>query len=221
MNKPIAAVLASTLMLGSAPVWCADSMFSVKAAADMWLPSTKIDNTRRDDANSPVLNLALEHQLPYLPNMSVRYTNVDADYASYDKYDYTVYYNILKRELMTFDAGVSMTQYANTDYQTMDAQHYSFNEMRFNWYAYADISIPNTNFDIIGQFEFGDSDGIKGSDVIAGIQYVVPLSAGELSFRGGYRVIDLEFTELAKSSPDNEMSYIFADGWFLGTQFRF
>ncbi len=98
---------------------------------------------------------------------------------------------------------------------------FSFNEMRFNWYAYADISIPNTNFDIIGQFEFGDSDGIKGSDVIAGVQYVVPLSAGELSFRGGYRVIDLEFTELAKSSPDNEMSYIFADGWFLGTQFRF
>ncbi len=221
MNKPIVAVFTSLLMMGSAPVWCAESILSVKAGADIWWPSTKIDNTRRDDANAPVLSLALEHQLPYLPNMSVRYTNVDADYATYDKYDYTFYYNILSRELLTFDAGISMTQYTDTDYQAKDAQHYSFNEMTFNWYAYADISIPNTNFDIIGQFEFGNSDGIKSSDVIAGVQYVVPMSAGDLSFRGGYRVIDLEFTDLATASPDNKMSYIFADGWFLGTQFKF
>lgn len=221
MSKPIVAVITSVLMIGAAPAWCADSMFSVKAGADMWWPSTKIDNTRRDDANAPVFSLALDHQLPYLPNMSVRYTNVDADYATYDKYDYTFYYNILHRELMTFDAGVSMTQYADSDYQAQDAQHYSFNQMTFNWYAYADLSIPNTNFDIIGQFEFGNSDGIKSSDVMAGVQYVLPLSAGDLSIRGGYRVIDLEFTDLATNSLDNKMSYIFADGWFLGTQFRF
>jgi len=61
MNKPIVAVFTSLLMIGSAPVWCANSPVGVKVAADMWLPSTKIDNTRRDDANSPVLNLAFEH----------------------------------------------------------------------------------------------------------------------------------------------------------------
>ncbi len=72
---------------------------------------------------------------------------------------------------MTFDAGISMTQYADTDYQAKDDKRYSFDEMTFNWYAYADLSIPNTNFDIIGQFEFGNSDGIKSSDVMAGLQY--------------------------------------------------
>lgn len=221
MNKPIVAVFTSLLMIGSAPAWCADSLVDVKVAADMWFPSTKIDNTRRDDAHSPVLNLALEHQLPYLPNMSIRYTNLDADYASYDKYDYTFYYNILDRDLMTFDVGIALTQYENSDYQAKDGQKYSFDDLTFNWYAHAEISLPDSNFDIIGQFEFGDNDDVKSSDVIAGVQYVVPLSTGELSFRGGYRVIDLEFTELATSSPDNEMSYVFADGWFLGTQFKF
>lgn len=221
MNKPIVAVISFALVMGSASAWCADSMFSVKAGADAWLPSTKIDNVRRDDVNAPVINLAVEHQLPYLPNASWRYTRVDADYAAYDKYDYTFYYNILNRELMTFDAGISMTQYANSDYQAKDAKHYSFNEMTFNWYAYADLSIPNTNFDIIGQFEFGDSDGIKSSDVLAGIQYVVPFAAGDLSVRGGYRVIDLEFSDLATDSPENKMSYVFADGWFAGAQFKF
>lgn len=221
MNKPIVAVFSSLLMMGSAPAWCADSLVGVNVAADMWFPSTKIDNTRRDDANSPVLNLAFEHQLPYLPNVSIRYTNLDADYASYDKYDYTFYYNILDRELMTFDAGISMTQYANSDYKAKDGKSYSFDDMTFNWYAHAEISVPETNIDVIGQFEFGNSDGIKSSDVIAGVQYVVPLSSGDLSFRGGYRVIDLEFTDLATASPDNKMSYVFADGWFLGTQFKF
>ncbi|PNH98463.1 TIGR04219 family outer membrane beta-barrel protein [Vibrio diazotrophicus] len=221
MNKPIVAVFTSLLMIGSAPVWCANSPVGVKVAADMWLPSTKIDNTRRDDANSPVLNLAFEHQLPYLPNVSVRYTNLDADYASYDKFDYTFYYNILERDLMTFDAGISMTQYANSEYKATDGQKYSFDDLTFNWYAHAEISVPETNFDIIGQFEFGDSDGIKSSDVIAGVQYVVPLAEGDLSFRGGYRVIDLEFTDLVTASPNNKMSYVFADGWFLGAQFKF
>ncbi len=56
---------------------------------------------------------------------------------------------------------------------------------------------------------------------MAGLQYVVPLSVGDLAFRGGYRVIDLEFTDLATASEDNHMSYVFADGWFLGAQFKF
>ncbi len=221
MNKPIVATLTSLMIMGSASAWSADSSMSVRVAADMWLPDTKIDNIRRDDVNSPVLNLAFEHQLPYLPNVSFRYTSVDADYAAYDKYDYTLYYNILRRELMTFDAGISFGQFSSSNYQAGDAQKYSFNELTFNWHAYADISIPNTDFDIIGQFEFGDSKGIKSSDVIAGIQYVKSLSAGELSVRGGYRVIDLEFTDLATASPDTDMSFIYANGWFFGAQFKF
>ncbi len=220
MNKPTVAVFTSVLIAGSAPAWCSDSS-SVKVGADMWWPSTKIDNTRRDDANSPVLHLAYEHQLPYLPNVSFRYTKLDADYASYNKYDYNFYYNLLSRELMTFDAGIALTQYSNSEYTAKDGQKYSFNDLTFNWYARADLSIPETNFDIIGQFEFGNGSGLKSSDVLAGLQYVKKLDSGELSFRGGYRVIDLEFSDLAKSSPDTQVSYVFADGWFLGTQFKF
>ena len=55
----------------------------------------------------------------------------------------------------------------------------------------------------------------------AGIQYRLPIQEGLWTIKGGYRVIDLEFEDLAKQSPDTETSYVFVDGWFLGAEFRF
>ncbi|MGT0149313.1 hypothetical protein ACT691_04970 [Vibrio metschnikovii] len=45
--------------------------------------------------------------------------------------------------------------------------------MTFNWFGYAELSIPNSNFDIIGQIDFGESKGIKSADMTAGIQYAI------------------------------------------------
>ena len=35
------------------------------------------------------------------------------------------YYNLLSRELMTFDAGIALTQYSNSEYTAKDGQKYS------------------------------------------------------------------------------------------------
>ncbi|CSB22073.1 ABC-type Fe3+-hydroxamate transport system component [Vibrio cholerae] len=56
---------------------------------------------------------------------------------------------------------------------------------------------------------------------MAGLQYHLPIRAGDLAFKAGYRVVDLEFTELAKQSTDVKQSFVFADGWFVGAQFSF
>ncbi|HHI5412018.1 TPA: TIGR04219 family outer membrane beta-barrel protein [Vibrio metoecus] len=221
MNRTASVALVTALMISPLSAFAAGSFYTASVGADMWLASTKIDNTRRDDANAPTLYIAFEHDFPYLPNASLRYTNLEADFASFDKYDYTLYYQVLDRELMKFDAGITLTQYANSNYRAPDARRYDFDQTTFNWYASAEIAIPHTPFDVIGQFDFGNNSDLKSSDVVAGLQYHLPIRAGELAFKAGYRVVDLEFTELAKQSADVKQSFVFADGWFLGAQFSF
>ncbi|MBY8246536.1 TIGR04219 family outer membrane beta-barrel protein [Vibrio fluvialis] len=221
MNKPAMAIVTTAFLSLSSTAWCEDSSYTVNVGAEMWRGSTKIDEIRRDTDYAPSFHAAVESDIRYLPNVSVRYTSVDADYASYDKWDYAFYYTLLHHELMNFDAGVTLTRYSNTDYQALDTRTYDFDETTFNWYASAALSIPDTNFDVIGQFDVGNSSGIKSSDVTAGIQYRLPIQEGLWTIKGGYRVIDLEFEDLAKQSPDTETSYVFVDGWFLGAEFRF
>ncbi|MBD1567234.1 TIGR04219 family outer membrane beta-barrel protein [Vibrio sp. S12_S33] len=218
MNKPTLVALTSVAMMMSAASISAESFYGGKSGADMWWGSTKVDHTRRDDVKAPTMYFAFEHQFPYVPNASIRYTTIDADYASFDKYDYTLYYKVLERELMSFDAGITFTQYDGSQYQAENNQKYSFDKTTFNWYAYAEIQIPRTNIDVIGQFDFGDGSGVKSADLMAGLQYSFPIDAGNIALRGGYRVIDLEFTELA---ADTKESFVFVDGWFLGAEFEF
>ncbi|EHV2410155.1 TIGR04219 family outer membrane beta-barrel protein [Vibrio cholerae] len=221
MNRTASAALVTALMVMPLSASAAESFYTASVGAEMWLASMKIDNTRRDDANAPNLYFTFEHGFPYLPNVGLRYTNLEADFASFDKIDYTFYYPLLNRELMKFDAGITLTQYANSDYRAPDARRYDFDQTTFNWYASAEITIPHTPFDVIGQFDFGNNSDLKSSDVMAGLQYHLPIRAGDLSFKAGYRVVDLEFTELAKQSTDVKQSFVFADGWFVGAQFSF
>jgi len=223
MNKPALALMTTAALSMGSTVAMAESSISGDVGADMWFADTKIDEHRRGDAPAPTFYFSLEHELAYVPDFSFRYTSVDADYAGFDKYDYTFYYKILERELMTFDAGVMLTQYTNSHYRTKESATpiYNFDETTFNWYAYAEIHVPDTNFDIIGQFDFSNSSGIKSADVMTGVQYKIGLGNGDLALRGGYRVIDLEFTDLAEQSPSTNQSFVFVNGFFLGAEYNF
>lgn len=196
------------------------SSIRTTVGADAWFGDTKIDEQRRDHATAANLFVAIEHDQPYLPYASLRYTSIDADYAGFDKYDFSFYYRVLEREHMLFDAGVSLTKYSDSHYRTSISPQpsYSFNELTFNWYAYAELSIPNTDFDIIGQFDFGNSKDIKRADVLAGVQYQ---ASDTVAIRAGYRVVDLEFDDLANETPEVSESLIFVDGFFVGAEFRF
>lgn len=59
--------------------------------------------------------------------------------------------------------------------------------------------MPETQFDVIGEMNFGDSKGIKSTDLMAGMQYKMPLEQSQLTLRAGYRVIDLESDTFASS----------------------
>lgn len=194
--------------------------FRTTIGADAWLADSKIDDQRRDDDIAPNVFITLEHDLDYVPYVSLRYSSVDGDYAGFDKYDFSFYYRLLERDNMLFDTGVTFTQYNNSYYYAIQSpeQKYDFDELTFNLYAYAELALPNSSFDIIGQFDFGNSKEIKRADVLAGVQYRVN---DEVAIRAGYRVVDLELDNLATLMPDVAESLIFVNGFFVGAEYRF
>ena len=222
MNKMPLIALVGMLSLSSAVSAEEEFSYTAKVGADMWWGSTKLNEVRQDDdSNSPSLYLAFEHNAPMLPNASFRYTSVDADSLAFDKYDYTFYYTLLDHKLMNFDAGVTFTQYSNSNYIEPKAggAQTSFDEFTWSFYGDAEINVPDTNFDIIGTMEFGDSSGIKSTDLMAGVQYRIPVAETEVALRGGYRVIDLDSEEFFSSEVGKE--FVMVDGWFAGAEVRF
>lgn len=223
MNKMPLIALVGMLSLSSAVSAEEEFSYTAKVGADMWWGSTKLNEVRQDDdSNSPSLYFAFEHNAPMLPNASFRYTSVDADSLAFDKYDYTFYYTLLEHKLMNFDAGVTFTQYSNSNYiepKANGAKTSTFDEFTWSFYGNAEINVPNTQFDIIGTMEFGDSSGIKSTDLMAGVQYRIPVAETEIALRGGYRVIDLESEEFFSSELGKE--FVMVDGWFAGAEVRF
>ncbi|WP_261885179.1 TIGR04219 family outer membrane beta-barrel protein [Vibrio pomeroyi] len=221
MNKMPLIALVGMLSLSSAVAAEEEFSYTAKVGADMWWGSTKLNEVRQDeDSNSPSVYFAFEHNAPMLPNASFRYTSIDTDALAFDKYDYTFYYTLLEHKLMNFDAGVTFTQYSNSNYiEPQTITQTSFDEFTWSFYGNAEINVPDTNFDIIGTMEFGDSSGIKSTDLMAGVQYRIPVSESEIALRGGYRVIDLDSDEFFKS--DLGKSFVMVDGWFAGAEVRF
>lgn len=197
-----------------------DSFYKGKVGADMWWGSTKLNEVRKDDSSSPSLYFAFEHKFPMLPNASIRYTTIDSSDLAFDKYDYTFYYNVLDHDLMHFDAGITVTQYSGSKYiEPVNGGQSDFDELTWSFYGGAEINVPKTNIDFIGSMEFGDSKGIKSTDLMAGVQYRLPVVDSEVALRGGYRVIDLDSDEVFTS--DAGKSFVMVDGWFMGAELRF
>ncbi|MBE3654219.1 iron-hydroxamate ABC transporter substrate-binding protein [Vibrio navarrensis] len=199
----------------------ADSDLDFTAGAEFWNVSTKVNEVKRDAVATGTVYTSLEHPIKYLPNARLRFSSVDADYMAFDKLDATFYYQVLDHELLHFDAGITVSDLSNSKYldlATAGAQAKSFDELIWAWYGYAEITVPETQFDVIGEMNFGDSKGIKSTDLMAGMQYKMPLEQSQLTLRAGYRVIDLESDTFASSLGK---SFIFANGWFLGAQYHF
>ena len=221
MNKMPLIALVGMLSLSSAVSAEEEFSYTAKVGADMWWGSTKLNEVRQDeDSNSPSVYFAFEHNAPMLPNASFRYTSIDTDALAFDKYDYTFYYTLLEHKLMNFDAGLMFTQYSNSNYiEPQKGTQASFDEFTWSFYGNAEINVPDTNFDIIGTMEFGDSSGIKSTDLMAGVQYRIPVSESEIALRGGYRVIDLDSDEFFDSELGK--NFVMVDGWFAGAEVRF
>lgn len=223
MSIKIATTLVSLSLVTSFSV-LAETSTTFKLGTEMWWADTKVNEVNRDSDSAPSFYAAIEHGIKYVPDARLRYSSIDADYMAFDKVDLTLYYRVFEHRMMTFDAGITISDLSNTRYVNADNPTVSseFDETIWAWYGYAEIVVPNTNIDVIGEMNFGDSSGIKSTDLMAGLQYRLPFEKSLLAFRGGYRVIDLE-SEAFKVGSDSDLGkdFIFANGWFVGAEFSF
>lgn len=121
---------------------------------------------------------------------------------------------------MHFNAGISLMNLSDTEYRNAyNNQRSDFDETEMTWFLAAELNVPNTPADIVGEVNFSDSNGFKSTDFIAALQYRMPTEGHELVMRGGYRVIDLQSETF--SSPTLGDSYVFVDGWFIGMRYQF
>ncbi|MDF2155656.1 TIGR04219 family outer membrane beta-barrel protein [Vibrio sp. CAU 1672] len=218
MTMKAACALTALTIATSFPA-LADTDVSITVGGEVWRADTKVNEVRRDSHTSGSFYAAIEHNIQYVPNARVRYSSVDADYMGFDKLDLTLYYQILEHDLLHFDAGITLSNLSDTRYiNAEDNTLADFDELIWAWYGYGEISVPNTNVDVIGEMHFGNNNGIKSTDLMAGVQYHLPLDDAQVVFRGGYRVIDLE-SESFTSTLGKE--FIFANGFFVGAEYRF
>lgn len=220
--------LKTTIALTSVAVMSAsafaESSLTTKFGAEMWFANTEVNEVNRDKDTTPSFYAALEHDVKYLPDARVRYSTIDADYMAFNKLDLTLYYQVLEHDLLHFDMGLTFSDLSNTKYVNADTDvAKDFNEMIWAWYGYAEITVPNTNLDVIGEMNFGNNSGIKSTDLMAGMQYRMPLGSNTLALRGGYRVIDLEAEQIFKPGEGSKLGkpFIFANGFYAGAEFSF
>ncbi|GLT17056.1 iron-hydroxamate ABC transporter substrate-binding protein [Vibrio zhanjiangensis] len=224
MNKTALAVMTAVAMSMASFSAMAEESTVVKVGADAWWIETEVNEIDRDKEVTPSVYVAIEHDYKYVPNARLRTTGVDNDYMAFDKLDLTLYYPILSRDLLHFDAGITFSDLSNTKYKNADnGQIKDFDGFIWAFYGYAEITVPDTNFDIIGEMNFGDSSGIKSTDLTAGVQYRMPLKESTITFRGGYRAIDLESDEFKATTTNTILGkpFIMADGFFLGVEYSF
>lgn len=219
MHKLTRMLLITSSLMGISQLVYADVAYRGEFTADLWRSRTKVDNTRHETVTTPSFDLSLEHQIDWVPNVSIRYTSLDADNMKLDKYDYTLYYPLIENKRLSLDGGITFSQYNNTLYRAKRGTVYDFDKWTWNWYSRGVIATPITGLDIIGQFSFSDNNDIHAADVLAGVRYHFSVEKMKLTLRAGYRVIDLELSE--QKSKYHNYGLVFADGFFAGVQIGF
>lgn len=195
----------------------AEESYNGEVAIEQWWGGSKIDGNREDKDQTLSFYAALETDLNYLPHLKVRYSHVDVKYTELEKYDYSLYYSVLEHDVLHFDLGLTLSSYTDTRYNNKETnQEFDFDGGIWSIYASGTIKVPNTNVNIIGQYDFADRDNKKMADFTAGLNYSLLLQPIKLSLRGGYRVMDYTFFK-----ESDKQATVFIDGWFIGIQANF
>ncbi|WP_299021482.1 TIGR04219 family outer membrane beta-barrel protein [uncultured Photobacterium sp.] len=212
MNKLTISAVAAAVALSAAVPAQAATLLGVKAGADAWFADAKINSASNSDSDThKSYYVALEHFIPLVPNVRLRYADVDAGTVSFGQTDYTAYYEILDNDAIAFDIGVTLSKFNAGKFVGE-----SFSEWQPNLYGNVEVGLPMTPVSVFGDLNFGNYDGTSTVDGQAGVKWTLPLIAADLNLRAGYRVMDYDFDFIKQSEGKVKL-----DGWFAGVEVDF
>ena len=187
-----------------------------KLGVDVWKSEPKGETTKAltfDSTTDYSIRAAIEHPIPALPNIQVRYKRFNPNNKTSsitDKYadvtDVILYYGIFSNRLVTFNFGLAYESVGGS-MQTDTAAAVDLANQNIMGHLYGEVGLLGT-----GMFLFVDTlNGImqtKEYDLQAGLGYKI---AGIFRMKLGYQKTHLE------RDKKNKLTYtVDNDGYFVG-----
>ncbi len=152
-------------------------------------------------------SIAFEHPIPVIPNVKLKYTQLDTETESnnaleelskteinLDHTDFILYYEILDN-IVKADIGVGVTRLNGTVKQF--SQNTDIDEYSPIIYAEAGAKLPFTGFSAKAEATYTNVNDVKITDAQAEFQYdFVKSIALDLGAKVGYRVLNIELNDL-------------------------
>ncbi|MDO7083591.1 TIGR04219 family outer membrane beta-barrel protein [Pseudocolwellia sp. AS88] len=197
-----------------------------------------------DDQSQGSFYVAFEHPLPLIPNVKVARTSLDTDGITtlsgsvdfrgetYDttsevatKFDltytdYTLYYEIFDNDLVSVDFGITGRDFDTEITLTQEGKNsgtLSATGIVPMLYAYTNIGLPFTGFNVFGEGNFLSVGDHSLYDFQVGVSYeLIDNLAVDVNLTLGYRAVQLEVDDL-----DNLYSNLDFKGVFAGAVVHF
>lgn len=224
-------LLALALLTGLSNTAAADTILGVYFGGDIWRSSMDGDlsynttafTTSYDETDNYRLYGRFEHPIPLVPNVALRFTNVDiegnsaGDKVSLKSVDYTLYYEFLDNDLISLDAGLTLRQLEGDYVDSSNGVDESFDAPLPMGYLMAEVGIPMTPLTAFADVTAVGLSGDAYSDAQIGLSFMInPGYVLDWSVRAGYRVQKLDLDDI-----DNVNADITIDGMFLGLEGHF
>lgn len=177
-----------------------------------------------DRDGSVMASLAFEHPIPVIPNIKLKYTQLDTETESdiafakteinLDHTDLILYYEILDN-IIKADIGVGATK-LNGDVKQF-GQKTDIDEYVPILYAEAGAKLPFTGLSAKAEATYTNANDVKITDAQAELQYdFIQSIALDLGAKVGYRVLNIELTDL----DNRDMNFEFK-GPYIGLNAHF
>ncbi len=236
-------ILSAVLMLSQAAM--ADTVLGFYAGVSSWQHdmagsiNSDISSSDRVDINfddgGNVFYAALEHPVPFVPNVKIQQNNVQAeglinisDVAAFpgqsvdingdidfSHTDLMLYYEVLDNWL-NLDLGLSFKYfdgYSDFYYQDMLDDRSDLDDWVPMLYGKGQVDLPFTGFSIYGSVEALSFDSNDVTDFEVGVNYESKIGLGGVI---GYRALSVDLVNIGDLTSDLKI-----DGFFAGINFHF
>ncbi len=203
MKKSLLMALSTLLAL---PMAYADTIYGIYADANYWQTSADVTNNgvKQDykDDGQLMLSASLEHPVPLVPNVRVRYSDLKNELNSStntqidaNSTDIIAYYELLDN-VVSADIGLGAKIIDGAE-KTNNVTGYDLAKTLPMAYASVGADLPLTGLSIKGELGLAYGENVKATDAQAEIKYkFVDVPMMDIGVKAGYRVLNLDYDEM-------------------------
>lgn len=149
--------------------------------------------------------VAIEHAIPLIPNARVDFREFNASGIDVDRYDATLYYQVLDNSLLSLDLGLGATRFELKDGD-------DGNEHSPHLYAAVEAGLPFVNWSVFADGRYTKHSDNDGTDLSAGVKWEKDRGMSPIGYgiRAGYRLQDHSFEHIQGDDLDIKHHGLFA-----------